>query len=340
MKLARPEFWTERTLLSYVLWPLSLLFRAISSVRRIAYRSGLMVSWRSPVPVIVIGNITVGGAGKTPLVIALCDSLKEAGYSVGIVARGYGGKVDGTMDVTLDSDVTMVGDEPLLLATRTGVPVVVSVNRVDAVKHLINHHHLDCVLCDDGLQHYALKRDIEIAVVDARYRFGNGFCLPAGPLREPVKRLAQVDFTVFSGLSRGGPEDEPSAERGYSLVGNEIVNSGDQGIKQPLAQLAGGRVHAVAGIASPANFYKFLEARGIEPIPHSFGDHAVFVESDLQFDDDLPVVMTEKDMVKCRGFGMQNLWYLPVTACIDHDLAGKILSRIEYVVAERENNAD
>ena len=316
-----------------MLWPVSLLFRSLVALRRGAFKAGILSSWRSPVPVVVVGNIAVGGAGKTPLVIALCDQLTSAGYNIGIASRGFGGAVkdpaNDPMIVTSESDTRLAGDEAVLIARRTGLPVVVSPGRVSAVQHLVAGHAIDCVVCDDGLQHYALDRDLEIAVVDAVYRFGNGFCLPAGPLREPVSRLKAVDFTVFSG-----------SEAGYTLAGDELVSIADENIRQGLESLSGCTVHAVAGIASPENFYRQLQKYNIKTIDHSLGDHAAYTATDLQFDDQLPIVMTEKDMVKCGGFGLQNAWYLPVSARLNDDLEYQIISAIKSLIAKRLINAE
>lgn len=332
MMLHRPAFWAEKSIVSLLLWPVSLVFRSIAFLRRFAFKKGLLSSWRSPVPVVIIGNISVGGAGKTPLVIALSELLTYAGYSIGIVTRGYGGKSGAPVVATSSSDTSLVGDESVLIARRTGLPVVVSKSRVAAVQHLISSHSIDCVLCDDGLQHYKLERDLEIAVVDADYRFGNGFCLPSGPLREPLARLNKVDFTVYSGSDR--------IEAGYSLVGDELVSIGDEAKRQSLEELSGSAVHAVAGIASPEKFYKHLRRYGIEVIEHPFADHAIYDRTDLEFQDNVPVVMTEKDMVKCRDFKLDSAWYLPVTASLDDELAQQISNCIEGIIAMRVNNAD
>ena len=346
MNLARPAYWTEKSISSLSLWPLSLMFRLLVWIRRLVFQSGLMQSWRSPVPVVVVGNITVGGAGKTPLVIALSKLLADYDYNVGVVTRGYGGTVDTSgakpMSVTVESNSSIVGDEALLIAKRTGQPVVVCGNRVAAVQHLIAQHNIDCVLCDDGLQHYALERDVEIVVVDAAYGFGNGFCLPAGPLREPVSRLAKADFVVCSGSAEADVEQSGvcQAAAGYQLVGSELVDIADETNRQPLEDLAGTTVHAVAGIASPDNFFELLHGSGIKTIKHAFGDHAVFSKSDLEFTDDLPVLMTEKDMVKCKKLGLQNAWYVPVFACLDDEFESRIRSHIEQVISEKRNHAD
>jgi len=296
------------------------------------YQYGVLSSWRSPIPIVVVGNITVGGAGKTPLVIALSELLINRGFKVGIVTRGYGGAAGKVpLIATAESNPSTVGDEPVLLARRTKVPVVVSSDRVAAVKHLIANREVDCILSDDGLQHYALKRDIEIAVIDSAYLFGNRFCLPAGPLREPVSRLNSVDMTVYSGASR--------ASDGYSLVGDLVVDINDAANIKPVEWFEGKSVHAVAGIGSPDNFYQFLRSNNIDVIPHDFGDHADFTRDDLRFNDELPVVMTEKDMVKCIGFDLQNCWYVPVTASLDDSVLSGFNAHIDRVFLQRKNNA-
>jgi len=320
-----------------MLWPVSVVFRLLVSLRRTLYKAGLLSSWRSPVPVVVIGNITVGGAGKTPLVIAFSELLTERGYRVGIVTRGYGGTTnDATAVATPDSDPSVVGDEPVLLASRTGLPVVVSANRVAAVKHLIATFDIECVLCDDGLQHYALQRDLEVAVVDSVYRLGNCFVLPAGPLREPVGRLDTVDMTVYSGNNRSVPDYLP----GYSLAGSNFVSVNDSGNVVPVASFSGKTVHAVAGIASPQNFYESLRANSINVVQHEFPDHAAYKRSDLLFNDELPVVMTEKDMVKCSRFEIPNCWYVPVAALLDDSVIVEFLAHIERVFLTRQSDAD
>ncbi len=293
-------------------------------------------------PVVVIGNITVGGAGKTPLVIALSELLTERGYRVGIVTRGYGGTTKDTPVVaTPESDPAIVGDESVLLAQRTGLPVVVAANRVSAVKHLIAKFNVQCVLCDDGLQHYALQRDLEIVVIDSVYQFGNRFSMPAGPLREPVKRLESIDMKVYSGNNRTGSDRTGSGYLpGYSLVGSNLVSVNDSTNVKPIASFKGRKVHAIAGIASPGNFYRFLHDENIDIVEHSFTDHATFQRSDLLFNDNLPVVMTEKDRVKCSGFELTNCWYIPVTAQLDDSIVAEFLTHIEQVFSERQSNAD
>ncbi len=355
MNLNRPAFWTRISLVSLALWPVSLLFQLMSVLRRLAFRSGLKSSWRSPVPVIIVGNITVGGAGKTPLVIALAEVLTREGYEVGIVTRGYGGmhtdqRNHAAITVSADSDPSIAGDEPVLIARRTGLPVVVSRSRVSAAQHLLEKQQIDCILCDDGLQHYALQRDLEIAVVDPAYLFGNGFCLPAGPLREPVSRLNTVDYTVYSGKSGGKSSVQavsPSKTQhcqsevySYQLTGDELVSLADESNRLQLSCLSDQSVHAVAGIAAPEKFFEYLHKRGIATINHRFPDHSSYHTSDFVFDDQLPVIMTEKDSVKCRGFGLQNAWCLPVIAQLDDSFESDLLSRVAQIIAERKTHAN
>ncbi len=329
MKLARPTHWASRNLKSWLLYPLSLVFMSLARLRYLFYRTGVLSSWDAPVPVVVVGNIVVGGAGKTPLVLALAKLLQNQSYSVGIVSRGYGGST-GSMPVVVapDSDPAVVGDESIMLAARSGLPVVVCTKRVSAVQLLLSYSACDIVLCDDGLQHYALKRDLEIAVVDSEYLYGNQFCLPAGPLREPVARLASVDLVVQSGRDRLSP--------GYELQGSTLVNLADQSLTRTLESFSGGAVHAVAGIGSPQRFFDFLTSQGLTLYEHAKADHAVYQRSDLEFDDDLPVILTEKDAVKCRQFGFRNCWYLPVYAVLDQQIEHKFLSSAARVTSEKK----
>ena len=337
MNLSRPGFWSKKSLPVILLWPVSLLFRLLVFLRRTLYQAGVLPSWKSPVPVVVIGNIAVGGAGKTPLVIAFAKLLTEDGYRVGVVTRGYGGTANDTPVVaTSESDPSLVGDESVLLAKRTGRPVVVSASRVAAVKYLLENFDMDCVLCDDGLQHYALQRDIEVAVIDSVYLHGNRYTLPAGPLREPVSRLNSVDMKIYSGNNRTASENLP----GYSLTGSNLVSLNDPNLVVPVASFSGRRVHAVAGIAAPAGFYDFLQAGNIDTVQHGFADHAAYKRDDLLFDDDLPVVMTEKDMVKCSRFTLPDCWYLPVTAQLDDSVVVEFKAHIERVFSMRKSNAD
>ncbi len=278
--------------------------------RRTLYRLRVLKSTRAGVPVIAIGNLTVGGAGKTPLAIHGAELLKAQRWSPAIVSRGYGGTVRAPRGVTLAADPAEVGDEPVLMARRSGCPVWVGPERA-AVIAALRQAHPDCdvVILDDGLQHYQLRRDIEIAVVDAR-GFGNGFMLPAGPLREPETRLWSVDAVVAHGTDK---------VKGYRmhLEGEEVHRATDARERRPLKSFAGERVHAVAGIGDPKRFFRQLAQLGLKVVPHPFPDHHPFRARDLEFGDDAPVLMTEKDAVKCKRFAKPQHWVLPVRAAPD-----------------------
>jgi tetraacyldisaccharide 4'-kinase len=292
----RPPWWT---------WPLAALYGAVVRLRGWLYRIGAMRSVRLPVPVIVVGNLSVGGTGKTPLTIALAGALSARGYHPGVVSRGHGGRRREPMLLGDQPDPTEVGDEPCLIRA-SGVPVAIGRDR-PAAAWLLLDAGCDVVVADDGLQHYALARDMEICVIDGTRRFGNGRLLPAGPLREPRSRLARVDFRVCNGgLPAGG-------EFSMQLLGDEAVALHD-GERRPLAQFAGQHVHAVAAIGHPARFFASLRAVGIEPIEHVFADHHAFVAADLDFGARLPVLMTDKDAVKCRHFARPDWWRVPVRA--------------------------
>ncbi len=295
-----------------VLRPLSWLFVAVAVLRRFwlkrqAQRTHL------PVPVIVVGNITVGGSGKTPFVIWLAERLREWGWHPGIVSRGYGGRPQRQpLHVTDATAALECGDEPLLMARRTGCPVVVCPNRVAAVRALIRLGGVDIVISDDGLQHYRLPRDLEIAVVDGARGLGNGWRLPAGPLRESPKRLTTVDQIVVNGPSAKSLGAGPSSIA-MRLVG-PMAHSLQTGQIRALGDFAGQTVHAVAGIAHPARFFSMLSRLEIKLIVHPFPDHHPFIAQDLDFGDQRPVLMTEKDAVKCSGIKDERMWSVPVSA--------------------------
>jgi len=275
-----------------------------------------------PVPVIIIGNITVGGSGKTPLIIALVKLLKHAGYLPGVISRGYGGKASSwPQQVRADSDPQMVGDEPVLISQNCDVPMAVGPDRVAAAEQLLKYHDCDVILSDDGLQHYALKRDIEMVVIDGIRRFGNGLCLPAGPLREPQKRLSSADFIVTNGLAMR--MEYPMQLEVYNVIN---LKTGKQ---QPLSDFAGKTVHAVAGIGNPDRFFNQLKKKQINVITHPFIDHFAFSANDLEFQDDIPVFMTEKDAVKCQQFVTDNMWVVPVQVKLDERLSFRLLSMLK-----------
>ena len=308
-----------------LLWPLSLLFGLAARVRRLLYQHGLLRSEAVPVPLIVVGNISVGGAGKTPLVARLVELLREAGYRPGVISRGYGGQsAQWPQQVRADSDPRLVGDEPVLLARRCRCPVVVGPDRVAAARILLDTHGCNVILSDDGLQHYRLQRDLEIAVVDGFRRLGNGACLPAGPLREPPSRLREVDFVVGNGAARG-------SEYLMSLRGDRAVNLTDPGISVSLAGFSQSTVHAVAGIGDPGRFFDQLRQARLRILEHPFPDHHTFRREDLHFPQDLPVLMTEKDAVKCRTFAPEGCWYVPVSARLEPAFEEDLLKRLASV---------
>lgn len=311
MRLA--SLWYGSHPLSIILAPLGWIFGLLSSVRRYAYRLGWLRAHRLPVPVIVVGNITAGGTGKTPLVMWLVEALRKAGRNPGVVSRGYGGgAAQWPQSVAADSDTLLVGDEPVLIARRTGCPVVVAPQRAAAAKKILADYDCDVIVCDDGLQHYALARDLEIAVLDGARRLGNRRCLPAGPLRETPARLHTVDLIVVNGEGLPG-------ECKMRLVGDCAYSLSDPNASCALSHWRGGAVHGVAGIGNPERFFAHLRALGLEVREHPFPDHHRFRAEDLHFVDELPVIMTEKDYVKCRGFARAHHWYVPVTAQLDAD---------------------
>jgi tetraacyldisaccharide 4'-kinase len=306
--------WTGRGALAWLLWPASLAFGLVVVVRRFLYRIKVFGSEHPGIPVIVVGNLTAGGSGKTPLVLRIAEILREHGWKPGIVSRGYGGsaaaKGGAPREASIASDPAEVGDEPILLARRSGCPVWVAPERLAACRALRDQHpDCDVILTDDGLQHYALARDIEICVVDGR-GFGNGFLQPAGPLREPPSRLSSVDAVV----THGNP-----AVKGHEmrLQGETLVRITDAHDARPAKSFAGQKVHAVAGIGDPNRFFLQLARFGLKPVPHAFADHHPFRAGDLDFGDTAPVVMTEKDAVKCKRFAKTNHWVFPVSASLD-----------------------
>lgn len=292
------------------LLPLGRLFRMAVALRRMAYRNGLKTVERLPVPVIVVGNLTVGGSGKTPMTIWLAEFLAEHGYKPGIVSRGYGGaKLRAPLAVQADSDPRAAGDEPVLIALRTGCPVYVFPRRAEAARALLASHGCDIVIADDGLQHYALARDIEIVMIDGARRFGNGECLPAGPLREPATRAQEADFVVCVGAPREG-------EYELALQGRAAVNIADPALRRPLNAFMGVKLRALAGIGHPKRFFEFLREAGLKFEAHEFPDHHRFRRDDIWFGDIAAVLMTEKDAVKCRRFAGEQHWCVPVSASL------------------------
>lgn len=307
--MAIEQSWQGYSLLTLLLWPLSLLFRLVVALRRLLFRCGLFNSESMSVPVVVVGNITVGGSGKTPLVIELCRQLREQGYKPGVISRGYGGQAASwPQAVDENSSASLVGDEPLLIARRSSCPVVVGPDRIADARLLLERFDVDLILTDDGLQHYRLQRDIELNVVDARRRYGNGLMLPAGPLREPLARLEGVDFIICNG------EPCPSGEWPMALHTGMVYNLAD-GRQQSLQDFAQqDKVHAVAGIGHPQRFFDTLEQAGLKLEKHVFADHHPYTGGELDFGDGQPVLMTEKDAVKYQAYADDRHWALSVQA--------------------------
>jgi len=321
--------WQSVTPVSALLYPVSLLYGAVASARRAAATPERLL-----VPVIVVGNITVGGTGKTPLALWLVEFLRERGRRPGIVSRGYGGTMSGPARVEAGSDPLRCGDEPVLLAQRAGCPVWIGKDRVAAARALLAAHpDCDVIVSDDGLQHSALARDVEICVVDGARGFGNGWLLPAGPLREPAARLECVAAVV---TTAGGGADHPSlaalparpARFTMTLEGRRFRNLLNPEQLAGEERFRGKRLHAVAGIGNPDRFFRHLQALGLDFTAHAFPDHHAFEARDLAFADAESVLMTEKDAVKCRSFADERHWMLPVDATPGAGFGELILSRL------------
>ena len=312
------------------LLPLSWLFGGVASARRRLHASGLLCPSPLPVPVIVVGNITAGGTGKTPLVAWLVGALQERGLRPGIVSRGYGGAHTSPRAAKVGDDPRVVGDEPLLLA-RAGVPVWVGRDRVAAAKGLIDSSpEVDVIVADDGLQHYRLCRAFEIVVVDGGRGFGNGALLPAGPLREPLSHAGTVDAIVVNGA-----QSNPALLRGIDvpifameLKGDLFVNLMEPARQVVAADFRGQRVHAVAGIGNPKRFFEFLRAQGLDPVCHAFADHHDYRAGDLALPGADAILMTDKDAIKCQTLADARMWRLPVTAAVGPGLIERILEKI------------
>lgn len=318
------QFWYRATTWwAWFLYPFSLLFWSISQLRRLLYKNDILKSTKNKLPIIVVGNLSVGGNGKTPFVIWLCELLIKQGYKPGIISRGYGGKSD-VYPLLLDSSVTgkQAGDEPVMIFKRLAIPVVVDPVRSDAAKYLSSHCDVDIIISDDGLQHYALQRDIEIVLVDGKRRYGNQHVMPMGPLREPLSRLKSVDFVVNNGQQHKG---EITMQLAPSTC--LAVDGGEQQLP------ANCKVNACAAIGYPQRFFDTLKQQQFDiakALP--FADHHAFSESDFaQFDSQLPLLMTEKDAVKCTAFAKPNWWYLPVDAQLPTSFEKQLLKKIKEI---------
>jgi tetraacyldisaccharide 4'-kinase len=326
-----PDYWHCRHPLHLLLLPISWLFGALAAVRRFLYRVGIFKSVRLPVPVVIVGNINVGGAGKTPLTLALARQLVACGYHPLIVSRGYGGNAQQPQRVMQDSTAAQVGDEPLLMARRGVCPVWIGRDRAAAAQlALAQHPECNVILCDDGLQHYRLQRDVEIVVVDGVRGFGNGWLLPAGMLREPIRRLQTVDAVVVNGgsgaLEINGRTNPP--QFAMQLSGAQFVNLLHPQQTAQADDFKGLRLHAVAGIGNPQRYFDHLADLGLSFTPHAFPDHHPYVAADLAFADCDALLLTEKDAVKCASFADARFWVLRVDAELDPALIQLLLQKL------------
>jgi len=298
------------------------LYGVVVGLRSAAYSSGLLRRTRLPVPVVVIGNINAGGTGKTPLALAVIEALRARGYRPGVISRGHGGSARVPMRVDAGSDPAVAGDEPCLIARASGAPVAIGRSRVAAARLLLDEDAADVLIADDGLQHYALGRDVEICVIDGVRRFGNGRLLPAGPLREPAARAAACTFRVCNGATPAADEIAMQLEGADAFSLDETLPA------RRLTEFAGQRVHAVAGIGNPARFFSQLRAAGIDIVEHAFDDHHAFAPADIAFGDGLPVLMTEKDAVKCAEFAGPRQWFVPVVARLPEQFFDALAARL------------
>lgn len=321
-----PDFWFKRNACSYALLPFSWVYTGIVMLRRFLYQCGIMKSKKFGVPTIVVGNITVGGAGKTPFVIWLAKFLQENGYKVGIISRGYGGAAKQyPMIVTKQSNFSEVGDEALVIMNNVDCPMIVAPRRVDAAAKLLEICKCDAIISDDGLQHYALGRDLEVVMVDGEREFGNKFCLPAGPLREPLPRLRSANFIIknFTIVTLD--------VEGMCLVPECLVNVKNPQITKNINEfknLHDTRIFAIAGIGNSARFFKTLKLAGLHFTEKTFPDHFSYTKDNLIFKDKTVTIMTEKDAVKCRNLVDDNFWFLRAKTEVSNGLQRELLTEI------------
>lgn len=306
-----------RYLLFLITLPIAAIFYLLSRLRKFGYKIGLLTTYYFDVPVIVVGNITVGGTGKTPIVIALAKHFTQQGKKVGVVSRGYAGAHQkGSLLVNKNTPVALCGDEPLLIAYECEVPVMVNKNRACAVQDLLMQSRVDLVISDDGLQHYAMGRAVEIVVVDGKRRFGNGLLLPAGLLREPQSRLKSVDFVINNG--------ELCADEFSSTMQAKAFINLKTNAQKSTDFFEGQSCYGVAGIGNPQRFFDALNTLGVQVEPHIFADHHSFTPDDLHFDGAYPIIMSAKDCVKCRQFATEQMWYLQSEAELSDDFLTKL----------------
>lgn len=317
--------WRKKGAAQLFLLPLSWVFATLALLRRACYRYGICRTVTLGVPVVIVGNIVVGGVGKTPIVLALVKLLQSAGLRPGVVTRGYKGETLGPLEVNVEDDAARVGDEALILARNSDCPVWLGVDRVAAVRGLIKTHpRVDIIISDDGLQHYRLGRAIEIAVVDGRYGCGNKRLLPAGPLREPMRRLHSVDYVLKNGV--------PTAEYAVEIIGECFYNVANPFRTTTAEAFADRRAVVLAGIANPQRFFDRLKALKINFDSYAFPDHWGFTEEDLDFGDTDVVIMTEKDAVKCAAFAPPSCWYLKIEARLNEAFKADFLYRVRRLL--------
>ncbi|URL07423.1 tetraacyldisaccharide 4'-kinase [Avibacterium sp. 21-595] len=330
------NFWYQSDLfakaLKWLLSPFALLFLLIIRLRSWLYQRGILSSYKAPVPVVIVGNLSVGGNGKTPVVIWLVQQLQQQGIQVGVISRGYGSKAKGYPRlVTSQDDPVETGDEPLLIAKRTNAPVCISPNRQQAIAHLLAHFPCQVIISDDGLQHYKLQRDKEIVVLDAQRQFGNGFVLPAGALREPISRLKNVDWII----NNGAPTS--FSQTVMTLIPHFAIHL-QTGEKRPLRDFTEQPITAIAGIGNPQRFFTMLQTLSMNVVTsQAFQDHQAYHLALFEkFDQNQPLFMTEKDAVKCQNFAQPNWWYVPVEAEITSPQSKQFISELIQEIKTRE----
>ncbi len=330
MKKSITHYWQNLNPVSIILLPVSLVFCSLVKLRRFAYAHHWLTISYFKLPVIVVGNIYVGGSGKTPLVIWLADQLKRHGFKPAIVSRGYSASAKGTWprEVILNGAVTQYGDEPYLIKKQTQCPVIIDPLRSRAVHKIQQDYDCDVIISDDGLQHYAMSRYIEINITDSKKQYGNHLCLPAGPLREPRSRLSQVDYIIYNQTTGQCHQAVLAANEFLMRYDFELLFALDEKTPIRLETFKQHTVHAIAGIGDPERFFDLLKRQGLEVIKHAFSDHHIYEEHELVFSDPYPVIMTEKDAVKCAQFKLTNCWYLPIKARINGTLIEKIITKL------------
>ena len=320
--------WKKRGIYAWLMFPLSVLYCVVMSLRRESYESGLIKTHRIDLPVFVVGNLSVGGTGKTPLVIWIANKFAENGLRPAVISRGYGGRAkEFPFVVYPNTPAALSGDEPVMISRTLGCPVVIDPDRVAAANWLVENGLCDVIISDDGLQHLALGRDLEFAVITSDKIAGNGFCLPAGPLREGSGRLKSIDVVV----SR--QQGSKLTSHFMNLHPGECARLDNPAMRLPLSAFWKTPVHVIAGIGNPESFFESLMTAGLDIIPHAFPDHYDYTPVDISFSDGLPVLMTEKDAVKCTEFANRNCWAVTVSVEVDEGILEIIMKKIKEIKA-------